>query len=75
MTDVDGSLLTDHVGRVEQMQPSYDEIAAKIGIPSRPLDKVNATERRDYRDYYDQQLIDGVARIYARDLELFGYQF
>ena len=75
VTDVDGSLLTDQIGRVEQMQQSYDEIAEKIGIPSRPLDKVNASERRDYRDYYDQQLIAGVARTYARDLELFGYQF
>ena len=75
VTGPDGELLADHVGRVEQMQQSYDEIAARIGIPSRPLEKVNATERRDYRDYYDQQLIDGVAKLYARDLELFGYQF
>lgn len=75
VTDADGSMLADQIGRVEQMQQSYDEIAARIGIPSRPLDKVNASERRDYRDYYNQQLIDGVARIYARDLELFGYQF
>ena len=75
VTDADGSLLSDQIGRVEQMQESYDQIAERIGIPSRPLDKVNATSRRAYRDYYDQQLIDGVARIYARDLELFGYQF
>ena len=75
VTGDDGQLLTDYVGRVERMQESYDEIAGKIGIPSRPLERVNATERRDYRDYYDQQLIDGVARLYARDLELFDYQF
>ena len=31
--------------------------------------------RRDYREYYDQPLIDGVAKLYARDLELFDYQF
>ena len=31
--------------------------------------------RRDYREYYDQPLIDGVAKLYARDLELFGYEF
>ena len=75
ITDEAGQLLTDCVGRVERMQESYDEIAGRIGIPTRPLDKVNASERRNYRDYYDQQLIDGVARLYARDLELFGYQF
>ncbi len=30
---------------------------------------------RDYREYYDQALIDGVAKLYARDLELFDYHF
>jgi hypothetical protein len=75
VTGADGQLLADYVGRVERMQDSYDEIAGRIGISSRPLERVNATERRNYRDYYDQQLIDGVAGLYARDLELFDYQF
>jgi hypothetical protein len=71
----DGQLLADYIGRVEQMQQSYDEICEKLRIPSRPLDKVNASKRGSYRDYYDQQLIDGIAKLYARDLELFGYDF
>ena len=75
VTDQDGKLLTDYLGRVEEMQQSYDEAARRIGIPSRPLDRVNASSRKDYRDYYDQPLIDGVAKLYARDLELFGYEF
>ena len=75
VTDTDGILLTDYLGRVEEMQKSYDEAARRIGIPSRPLDRVNASSRSDYQDYYDQPLIDGVAKLYARDLELFGYQF
>jgi hypothetical protein len=75
VTDASGKLLTDYVGRVEEMQKSYDEIAAKIGIPTAALDKVNASKRRDYREYYDEGLIEGVAKLYARDLELFGYEF
>ncbi len=75
VTDASGKLLADHVGRVEEMQESYDEIAARIGIPSARLDKVNASNRRDYREYFDQPMIDGVAKYYARDLELFGYDF
>jgi len=75
VTDPDGTLLTDYLGRVEEMQRSYDEATRRIGIPSRPLDRVNASSRKDYRDYYDQPLIDGVAKLYARDLELFGYEF
>jgi hypothetical protein len=75
VTDEAGNLLTDYVGRVEQMQQSFDEICDRIGIPTALLDKVNSSRRRDYRDYYDEALRDGVAKLYARDLELFGYQF
>ena len=37
LTDESGELLTDAVGRVEEMQASYDEICARIGIPTRPI--------------------------------------
>lgn len=75
VSDANGDLLTDYIGRVEQMQGSYDEIAQRIGIPSGTLDRVNASKREDYRRYYDRELIDGVAKLYARDLELFAYEF
>lgn len=76
LVEPDGAtLLTDAVGRVEDMQGSYDAICARIGIPSRQLDRVNGSRRGDYRQYYDQALIDGVAARYAQDLELFGYTF
>ena len=75
VTDDEGELLTDTNGRVEQMQESYNEIARRIGIPAATLARVNSSRRRDYRNYYDQELIDGVAKLCARDLELFGYDF
>lgn len=75
LVDADGSMLADEVGRVEQMQVSYDAICERIGIPSAPLGQVNSSSRGHYRDYYDQGLIDGVTERYGRDLELFGYQF
>ena len=69
------TLLTNGIGRVEDMQTSYDAICKQIGVTSRPLDRVNSTRRGDYRRYYDQALIDGVAARYAQDLALFGYSF
>ncbi len=76
LVDADGkTLLTDAIGRVEDMQGSYDAICARVGIPSRPLDRVNGTTHGDYRGYYDQALIDGVRARYAQDLDLFGYAF
>lgn len=75
LTDADGQLLSDTVGRVEQMQASYDALCERIGIASASLGQVNSSRRGSYRDYYDQPLIDGVADMYRRDLELFGYEF
>ena len=75
LVDGEGKLLTDYVGRVETMQQSFEFIASKIGVPAVQLDKVNATERSAYRDYYNQELIDGVAKLYADDLRLFEYDF
>jgi len=73
--DAQGAVLADAVGRVEDMQASFDAICMRIGIDSTPLGQVNSSKRGAYRDYYDDALIDGVATLYRRDLELFGYEF
>ena len=75
LTNDAGALETDFIGRVERMQEDYDAICARIGIPSRPLDKVNSSRRGDYRQYYDRTLMEGVAALYRGDLERFGYTF
>lgn len=75
LTDAAGALEMDVVCRVERMQADYDALCARIGIPARALDKVNSSRRGDYREYYDQALIDGVAELYAGDLALFDYRF
>jgi hypothetical protein len=76
LVDDDGqTLLADHVGRVETLQASYDAICARLGVPTAPLDRVNASRHGDYRQYYDRELIEGVAARYAQDLALFGYAF
>jgi hypothetical protein len=75
LTNDADALEMDFIGRVERMQDDYDAVCAKIGIPGRALDKVNRSKRGDYRQYYDQALIDGVAALYSRDLELFDYRF
>lgn len=75
LVDADGALLADAVGRVEEMQASYDGMCARIGIPSTSLERVNGSKRRAYQGYYDEELRKGVAELYRRDLELFGYDF
>ena len=75
LCDVDGKMMMDQLGRVETMQRDFDSICARIGIPSTPLDQVNASRHRPYAEYYDDELRELVGRMYARDIELFGYEF
>ena len=75
VADQNGELLSDAIGRVEEMQQSYDQMCKRIGIPTTQLEKANSSRHGDYRQYYDQQLIDGVANLYRKDLSLFGYDF
>lgn len=75
LTNADGELQADMLGKVESMQESYNAIAQRLGIETTELDHANRSRRSAYRQYYDQEAIDGVAKIYARDLELFGYDF
>jgi hypothetical protein len=75
LVDERGALATDFIGRVETMQQSYDELCARIGIPGRALERVNDSRRGDYRQYYDHALFEGVSRLYAGDLQRFGYGF
>lgn len=71
----DGALLADEIGRVEDMQGSYDRIAARVGMPTQPLEHANSSRHGHYRDYYDDSLREAVANLYRRDLELFEYAF
>ncbi|MFZ1622445.1 sulfotransferase family 2 domain-containing protein, partial [Dokdonella sp.] len=75
LCDADGRLAMDQLGRVETMQADYDAICARIGIPSLALEQVNASRHRHYGEYYDDELRERVAAMYARDLELLGYRF
>ena len=57
--------------------PSRHSVGAAILPPGEEFEgsENGKRDRKDYRDYYDQPLIDGVAKLYGRDLNLFGYRF
>ncbi len=75
VTDAEGKLELDIVGRNETMQASYDEICTKLGIESTQLERVNSSKHRPWQEYYDRDLVGWVSDLYRRDLELFNYGF
>jgi chondroitin 4-sulfotransferase 11 len=72
--DRDGKLALDHVGRFEQLPETIAWLSDRLGRKLVPP-HANRSEVADYRSYYTPSLRDRVAAIYARDIELLGYDF
>lgn len=76
IVDLQGRVIVDFIGRYENLQADYQTICRRIGVPPPALPHLRkAEDRKDYRSYYDAELVDLVATHYRRDLDLLAYQF
>jgi len=78
INDREGACLVNFLGRYEKL----DEFQARLlhdGIIGTPIGHHNVSpgkSTRDYRSYFGKpELIDAVARVYARDIAQFAYRF
>jgi hypothetical protein len=75
LTDSNGNLLTDYVGKFENLNEEYKLITEKLNIVSK-LKKTNKSRRgTDYKDFYTAESKAIVAEVYKKDIELFNYSF
>lgn len=75
LTDSDGKLVMDEVGRYEDLQSSLDAIMQRLGLASATLPVMNRSSHAHFQQSYDEELKDLVQAFYAKDLELFNYDF
>ena len=61
--------------RFENLQQDFDTFCDKVNIPRQVLPHKNKSERKHYTEYYDNATRELVERMYAKDLEYFGYKF
>jgi Sulfotransferase family len=71
-----GLLITDDLIRFERLQADFDRICDRMGRPRQTLNHLNASPRpRGYRDCFDAEARRLAERIFAEDLNAFGYEF
>lgn len=75
ITDAEGEIIVDYVGRFENANSDFAHVCETLGIDI-PLACLNQSPRRpDYRSYYTSETRDIVARLFAEDIMRFGYTF
>ena len=74
--DLQGRQIVDFIGRYETLQEDFDHICDRIGITPITLPhRRKASDRADYRGYYDDSTRRLVAEHFAPDIERLGYEF
>ena len=76
VTDRSGQIIIDRVLRFEHFDNDVAELFADLGIDrATAIPYVNTTKHEPYRYYYSDADRKFAERLFARDLELFGYSF
>ncbi|MGB3788102.1 MAG: sulfotransferase family 2 domain-containing protein, partial [Phormidesmis sp.] len=75
VTDNNGELIVDHIGKFEKLSADFVEICDKIGLAV-SLPEFNKTKsRKDYTAYYTDETQRLVAEHFKEDIEMFDYSF
>ena len=77
ITDKEGKLLVNHIGKLENIQKDFDDICTQIGINTRIIPKLNPTNDKiqHYSKYYTRKSKELIYTLYKDDIEFFRYSF
>lgn len=62
------------IGRFENLTEDFNTLCSMIGIEVGLL-HINKTNRKNYREYFDDRSRKIIEKWYKEDLEVFGYEF
>jgi hypothetical protein len=74
LTDADGRLLVDFLGRFENLEADFAAICHRTGVRAK-LRHLNGSQHKDYRSYYTPRTRRLVEEHWSEDIDLFKYRF
>ena len=75
LVDESGNIALDYVGKFEALQETFVHICKVLGIENQVLPKVLDSGTSDFRSAYTDDIREIVAARYAKEIELFNYEF
>lgn len=75
LSDDNGKIIMDFVGRFENINNDFRELCGKLGIPAVNLPHKNRINHKHYSEYYTEETKQFVAALFKNDIEIFGYKF
>lgn len=75
LEDYRGNMPMDYVARFENLQEDWQAIAKRLGLTDTDLPHNLNKGSREYREGYSEEAKNFVREEYAKEIELFGYEF
>ena len=73
-TDLINLKTTHFIGRFENLVNDFAYVRKILDLNEGDVARINTTDHKHYREYYDFEMIDKVRSIYSADFERFGYE-
>lgn len=75
LKDFDGRIPMDFVGKFETLKEDFEVVRTALNLQQATLPHKIAGEKSDYRNAYDDDTAERVARVYQEEIRLFDYRF
>ncbi|MEO1394467.1 MAG: sulfotransferase family 2 domain-containing protein [Cyanobacteria bacterium J06634_5] len=72
--DNNDNIQVDYIAKFENLSDDFEVISDRLNL-QRSLPHVNAGKRKPYQEYYTEETKDIVSSVYAKDVQLFDYEF
>ncbi len=75
LTDENGRIIVDFVGRFEQIDTDFQKVCRRIGLHGVQLPHLKKTKHFNYRYYYNDRTKRIIEEWFHEDIEYFEYRF